>query len=157
MLHLRQQRKKTVHLSSCAHAFVRTESKGFNKMVCGNVCGNVLGGPTSISPGKAWHSDWFWSHWQLRFSEQLLQLASLLHTCSFRTGHSVKFLTFCSKRGENRKDRRTVNTSFTFKIDQEGLNCWKYIFQLMFVLWCNWWNYNVQHADSRRAVCRLPK
>lgn len=67
-----------------------------------------------ISPGKAWHSDWFWSHWQFRFSEQLLQLASLLHTCSFLTGHSVKFFTFYPKRGD-RKDERAVNTSITFQ------------------------------------------
>lgn len=36
------------------------------------------------------------------FSEQLLQLASLLHTCSLRTGQLVKFFTLCNK---SRRDR----------------------------------------------------
>lgn len=60
------------------------------------------------SPGKAWHSDWFWSHWQLRFNEQLLQLESLLQTCSLRTGHSRKFFTFYSAQG-NKNEIKYLN------------------------------------------------
>lgn len=40
-------------------------------------------------PGKAWHSCCRWSHWQFKFSEQLLQLVSLLQICSFLTWHLV--------------------------------------------------------------------
>lgn len=60
----------------------------------------------SVSPGKAWHSDWFWSHWQLRFNEQLLQFASLVHTCSFLTGHSGKFFALYSTKGRRREGGR---------------------------------------------------
>ena len=59
------------------------------------VCVSIVCIKCVLLPGRAWHSDWFWSHWQLGLSEQPLQLASLLHTCSVRTGHLVKFCTPC--------------------------------------------------------------
>lgn len=90
----------------------------------------------SVLPGKAWHSDWFWSHWQLRFNEQLLQLANLLHTCSFRTGHSGKFLTFYSARGQKRLNWLRLNRTF-----------WT----------ARKTNFRKNKNHTKRKVCTLPK
>lgn len=64
------------------------------------------------SPGSAWHSCCCISHWQLVLREQLLQLASLKHSCSSLRLHLDESVTDFKNTHRNTEETISVQLNF---------------------------------------------
>lgn len=66
------------------------------------------------SPGSAWHSCCCISHWQLALREQLLQLASLKHSCSSLRLHLDESVTVFKTHTQAENTEETISVQLNF-------------------------------------------
>lgn len=82
-----------------------------HQKVCDRLCACSFSGCAS-SPGSAWHSCCCISHWQLVLREQLLQLASLKHSCSSLRLHLDESVTDFKNTHRNTEETISVQLNF---------------------------------------------
>ena len=82
-----------------------------HQKVCDRLCACPFSGCAS-SPGSTWHSCCCISHWQLVLREQLLQLASLKHSCSSLRLHLDESVTDFKNTHRNTEETISVRLNF---------------------------------------------